>query len=66
MFKMEEDYCPIKYRTLFKKNLCRATGDKCDHIDCVERIRKVGTSKMNKKYKEWAGHRRGEVRWREK
>jgi len=59
---MENDYCPIKYRTLFRKNLCRATEEKCDHIQCVERIRNIGTIQMDTKYKEWREHRRGEPR----
>lgn len=58
---MKEDYCPIKYRTLFRRNLCRATNEKCDHILCVERIRKYSPA-YQEKFDRWIRHRRGEIR----
>jgi len=63
---MEEDYCPIKYRNIFFRVKCRATGEKCDHIECVERIRKYQPNAYKKKFEKWEAHRRGEIRWRDK
>ena len=54
----ENNYCPIRN----KDNICEATKELCDRLHCVERIRKVGTSLMNKKYEFWRQHRRGDER----
>ncbi len=62
---IKDNYCPIRYRTLFRRNLCRATGEKCDEglrENCVERIRRYFPKAHKEKFETWVSHRRGEKR----
>jgi len=54
---MVEKYCPIRVN-----EICRATGRKCDYIDCVERIRKHKPTAYEEKMEKWESHRRGDNR----